>query len=103
MAQESFERAKPHVKAGRVGFADRGELLLAALRKGRAAPLPSGPRTDFTFRTTDVTGAELPRGARVVPGGDTSLEVVPTEGELRPAHREGGRTVGAGVVADEIQ
>ena len=62
------------------------------------------------FRTTDVTGSiQLPPGVEMVmPGDNIAMEVEPItsiamEKELRFAIREGGRTVGAGVVADVIQ
>jgi elongation factor Tu len=73
---------------------------------GRHKPFFKGYRPQFYFRTTDVTGAvELPEGVEMVmPGDRVTLEVelimpIAMEEQLRFAIREGGRTVGAGVVA----
>ncbi|KPK95857.1 hypothetical protein AMJ80_03100, partial [bacterium SM23_31] len=67
-------------------------------------------RPQFYFRTTDVTGvATLPEGVEMVmPGDDVKLSVdlitpIAMEKELRFAIREGGRTVGAGVVTDIVE
>ncbi len=77
---------------------------------GRHTPFFKGYRPQFYFRTTDVTGAvTLPEGVEMVmPGDNISMEVelitpVAMEKELRFAIREGGRTVGAGVVAEVIE
>jgi len=77
---------------------------------GRHTPFFKGYRPQFYFRTTDVTGAcELPDGVEMVmPGDNVSMEVtliqpVAMEEGLRFAIREGGRTVGAGVVTDIIE
>jgi elongation factor Tu len=77
---------------------------------GRHTPFFSGYRPQFYLRTTDVTGvAKLPEGVEMVmPGDNVSLEVnlitpVALEKELRFAIREGGRTVGAGVVSEIIE
>jgi elongation factor Tu len=74
---------------------------------GRHTPFFKGYRPQFYFRTTDVTGTcELPEGVEMVmPGDNVSMEVnliqpVAMEEGLRFAIREGGRTVGAGVVTD---
>jgi len=74
---------------------------------GRHTPFMTGYRPQFYFRTTDVTGnITLPEGREMVmPGDHVNLEVelmyhVAVEKELRFAIREGGRTVGAGVVTD---
>jgi elongation factor Tu len=77
---------------------------------GRHTPFFKGYRPQFYFRTTDVTGAcQLPEGVEMVMPGDNVKMVVSliapiamTEG-LRFAIREGGRTVGAGVVAKVIK
>ena len=76
---------------------------------GRHTPFFKGYRPQFYFRTTDVTGiAELPEGVEMVmPGDNITINVeliapIAMEKELRFAIREGGRTVGAGVVADII-
>ena len=76
---------------------------------GRHTPFFTGYRPQFYFRTTDVTGsAELPEGVEMVmPGDNVSLQIelitpVALEKGLRFAIREGGRTVGAGTVAEII-
>ncbi|MFZ0929329.1 MAG: elongation factor Tu, partial [Syntrophobacteraceae bacterium] len=77
---------------------------------GRHTPFFPGYRPQFYFRTTDVTGVmTLPEGVEMVmPGDNISCEVklitpVALEKELRFAIREGGRTVGAGVLTDIIK
>ena len=77
---------------------------------GRHTPFFNGYRPQFYFRTTDVTGiAELPEGTEMVMPGDnvemtvTLITPIAMDKELRFAIREGGRTVGAGVVADVIE
>ena len=76
---------------------------------GRHKPFFTGYRPQFYFRTTDVTGViELPEGVNMVMPGDqitmkvTLITPVAMEKQLRFAIREGGRTVGAGVVAEII-
>jgi elongation factor Tu len=77
---------------------------------GRHTPFFNGYRPQFYFRTTDVTGVvTLPEGVEMVmPGDNVSVEVslitpIAMEKELRFAIREGGRTVGAGVISDIIE
>ncbi len=77
---------------------------------GRHTPFFTGYRPQFYFRTTDVTGvATLPEGTEMVmPGDNVELEVelitpIAMDKELRFAIREGGRTVGAGVVAEIVE
>jgi len=77
---------------------------------GRHTPFFQGYRPQFYFRTTDVTGAvELPAGTEMVmPGDNVSITVnlinpIAMEEGLRFAIREGGRTVGAGVVAKVLE
>ena len=77
---------------------------------GRHTPFFNGYRPQFYFRTTDVTGvADLPDGTEMVmPGDNVTLDVeliapIAMEKELRFAIREGGRTVGAGVVTEIVQ
>jgi elongation factor Tu len=74
---------------------------------GRHTPFFNGYRPQFYFRTTDVTGtATLPEGVEMVmPGDNVQMQVelitpIAMEKELRFAIREGGRTVGAGVVTE---
>jgi elongation factor Tu len=77
---------------------------------GRHTPFFNGYRPQFYFRTTDVTGAaHLPEGVEMVmPGDNVQMEVelitpIAMDPELRFAIREGGRTVGAGVVTEIIE
>jgi elongation factor Tu len=77
---------------------------------GRHTPFFNGYRPQFYFRTTDVTGvAKLPEGVEMVmPGDNVTMEVtlittIAMEKELRFAIREGGRTVGAGVISEIIK
>ncbi len=74
---------------------------------GRHTPFFKGYRPQFYFRTTDVTGdVELPEGVEMVmPGDNVNIKValitpIAMEKELRFAIREGGRTVGAGVIVE---
>ena len=83
--------------------------ILTKEEGGRHTPFFKGYRPQFYFRTTDVTGAvELPEGTEMVMPGDNVQMVVDLiapiamEDGLRFAIREGGRTVGAGVVAKII-
>jgi elongation factor Tu len=92
---------KPHTKF-------KGEVyILTKEEGGRHTPFFDGYRPQFYFRTTDVTGiAHLPEGREMVMPGDNvqmAIELITPiamEKELRFAIREGGRTVGAGVVAE---
>ncbi|MEW6614693.1 MAG: elongation factor Tu [Thermodesulfobacteriota bacterium] len=84
--------------------------ILAKEEGGRHTPFFNGYRPQFYFRTTDVTGVvALPEGVEMVmPGDNVSLSVdlvtpIAMEKELRFAIREGGRTVGAGVISDIIE
>ena len=84
--------------------------VLSKEEGGRHTPFFNGYRPQFYFRTTDVTGvASLPEGVEMVMPGDNvnlSVDLITTialEKELRFAIREGGRTVGAGVVTDIIE
>ena len=77
---------------------------------GRHTPFFNGYRPLFYFRTTDVTGvAALPEGVEMVmPGDNVSLTIelitpIAMEKELRFAIREGGHTVGAGVISDVLE
>ena len=91
---------KPHTKF------DAEVYVLSKEEGGRHTPFLNGYRPQFYFRTTDVTGAvSLPEGKEMVmPGDNVSISVkliapIAMEEGLRFAIREGGRTVGAGVVA----
>ena len=83
--------------------------ILSKDEGGRHTPFFKGYRPQFYFRTTDVTGlVELPKGTEMVmPGDNVSLQIelimpIAMDKELRFAIREGGHTVGAGVVTDVI-
>jgi elongation factor Tu len=95
---------KPH------SFFNSEIYILSKDEGGRHTPFFNGYRPQFYFRTTDVTGAvELPEGVEMVmPGDNISVKVklissIAMEEGLRFAIREGGRTVGAGVVASIIE
>ena len=84
--------------------------ILTKEEGGRHTPFFKGYRPQFYFRTTDVTGSvTLPEGTEMVMPGDNIEMVVELitpiamDKELRFAIREGGRTVGAGVVAEIIE
>jgi elongation factor Tu len=84
--------------------------ILTKEEGGRHTPFFNGYRPQFYFRTTDVTGVvTLPEGVEMVmPGDNVTMEVnlitpIAMEKELRFAIREGGRTVGAGVISDIIE
>jgi len=84
--------------------------ILTKEEGGRHTPFFNGYRPQFYFRTTDVTGvATLPEGVEMVmPGDNVALTVelitpIAMEKELRFAIREGGRTVGAGVISDVLE
>jgi len=84
--------------------------ILTKEEGGRHTPFFNGYRPQFYFRTTDVTGVvTLPEGVEMVmPGDNASLSVelimpIAMEKELRFAIREGGRTVGAGVISDIVK
>jgi len=84
--------------------------VLAKEEGGRHTPFFNGYRPQFYFRTTDVTGViKLPEGVEMVmPGDNVSVEAelitpIAMEKELRFAIREGGRTVGAGVISDILE
>jgi len=95
---------KPHTKFKGTVY------VLSKEEGGRHTPFFNGYRPQFYFRTTDVTGsAKLPEGTEMVmPGDNIALEVtlhtpVAMEKGLRFAIREGGRTVGAGTIAEIIK
>ncbi len=84
--------------------------VLSKEEGGRHTPFFNGYRPQFYFRTTDVTGVvELPEGVEMVMPGDnvsvigTLITPIAMEKELRFAIREGGRTVGAGVISEIIE
>jgi len=111
--REEVERGQVLAKPGSITPHTRFEAEVYILTKeegGRHTPFFKGYRPQFYFRTTDVTGAvELPDGTEMVMPGDNVQMVVDLiapiamEDGLRFAIREGGRTVGAGVVAKIIE
>jgi len=110
--REDVERGQVLAKPGSITPHTRFEGEVYVLSKeegGRHTPFFKGYRPQFYFRTTDITGAvELPEGVEMVMPGDnikmdvTLINPIAMEEGLRFAIREGGRTVGAGVVAKVI-
>jgi len=111
--REDVERGQVLAKPGSITPHTKFECEVYILSKdegGRHTPFFNGYRPQFYFRTTDVTGAcELPSGIEMVmPGDNVKMEVsliapIAMEDGLRFAIREGGRTVGAGVVSKIIE
>ena len=111
--RDDVERGQVLCKPGAIKPHTKFESEVYVLSKeegGRHTPFFKGYRPQFYFRTTDVTGAcELPEGVEMVmPGDNVQMEVtliapIAMEEGLRFAIREGGRTVGAGVVAKIIE
>ena len=111
--RDEVERGQVLSKPGSITPHTRFEGEVYVLSKdegGRHTPFFKGYRPQFYFRTTDITGAcELPEGVEMVMPGDnikmdvTLINPIAMEEGLRFAIREGGRTVGAGVVAKIIE
>jgi elongation factor Tu len=111
--KDEVERGQVVAKPGSITPHTKFKAEVYVLTKeegGRHTPFFTGYRPQFYLRTTDVTGvAKLPEGVEMVmPGDNVSMEVtlitaVALEKELRFAIREGGRTVGAGVVSEIIE
>ncbi|AWF79794.1 elongation factor Tu [Microbulbifer sp. EKSA008] len=111
--RDEVERGQVLAKPGSITPHTKFEAEVYVLSKdegGRHTPFFKGYRPQFYFRTTDVTGAvELPEGTEMVMPGDniqmvvTLIAPIAMEDGLRFAIREGGRTVGAGVVAKIIE
>jgi elongation factor Tu len=111
--KEQVERGQVVAKPGSITPHTKFKAEVYILTKeegGRHTPFFTGYRPQFYLRTTDVTGvATLPEGVEMVmPGDNVQMEVtlitpVALEKELRFAIREGGRTVGAGVVSEIIE
>jgi elongation factor Tu len=111
--REEVERGQVLAKPGSITPHTKFEAEVYVLTKeegGRHTPFFQGYRPQFYFRTTDVTGScELPKGTEMVMPGDnikmvvTLINPIAMEQGLRFAIREGGRTVGAGVVAKVIE
>jgi elongation factor Tu len=111
--KDEVERGQVLAKPGSITPHRKFKASVYILTKeegGRHTPFFNGYRPQYYFRTTDVTGvASLPEGVEMVmPGDNVSLTVelitpVAMEKELRFAIREGGRTVGAGVVSEIVE
>jgi elongation factor Tu len=112
VAKEEIERGMVLAKPGSIKPHTKFKAEVYVLTKeegGRHTPFFPGYRPQFYFRTTDVTGSvTLPAGVEMVmPGDNVQMEIelispIAMEKELRFAIREGGRTVGAGVVTEVI-
>ena len=111
--REEVERGQVLAKPGSITPHTKFEAEVYVLTKeegGRHTPFFNGYRPQFYFRTTDVTGSvDLPKGVEMVMPGDnikmtvSLISPIAMEDGLRFAIREGGRTVGAGVVAKIIE
>jgi elongation factor Tu len=111
--KEELERGMVLAKPGSITPHRKFKAEVYVLSKeegGRHTPFFNGYRPQFYFRTTDVTGSiQLPSGVEMVmPGDNIQMDVelitpIAMEKELRFAVREGGRTVGAGVVTEIIE
>jgi elongation factor Tu len=111
--REEVERGQVVAKPGSITPHRKFKAEAYILTKeegGRHTPFFNGYRPQFYFRTTDVTGvATLPEGVEMVmPGDNVALAVelitpIAMEKELRFAIREGGRTVGAGVISEVLE
>jgi len=111
--KEEVERGQVLAKPGSIKPHKKFKAEIYALSKeegGRHTPFFANYRPQFYFRTTDVTGSiKLPEGTEMVmPGDNVTLEVellapIAMDNNLRFAIREGGRTVGSGVVSEIIE
>ena len=111
--REEIERGQVLAKPGSITPHTKFKAEVYCLTKdegGRHTPFFNGYRPQFYFRTTDVTGVcQLPEGTEMVmPGDNTQMEIeliqpIAMDEQLRFAIREGGRTVGSGVVTEIIE
>ena len=111
--RDDIERGQVLCKPGSITPHTKFKAEVYVLKKeegGRHTPFFTGYRPQFYFRTTDVTGvARLPEGTEMVmPGDNVQMEIeliqpIAMDQGLRFAIREGGRTVGSGVVTEVIQ
>src|SRR3712207_4425760 len=111
--REEIERGQVLCKPGSITPHTQYKAEVYVLKKeegGRHTPFFNGYRPQFYFRTTDVTGvAKLPEGTEMVmPGDNVQMEIeliqpIAMDAGLRLAIREGGRTVGSGVVTEVIK
>ena len=113
MKREEIERGQVLAKPGSITPHTKFKAEVYCLTKeegGRHTPFFNGYRPQFYFRTTDVTGVcQLPEGTEMVmPGDNTQMEIeliqpIAMDEQLRFAIREGGRTVGSGVVTEILR
>ena len=113
VGKDEIERGMVLAKTGSINPHTKFKAEVYVLKKeegGRHTPFFNNYRPQFYFRTTDVTGSvELPEGVEMVmPGDNVQMEIelitpIAMDKELRFAIREGGRTVGAGVVTEIIE
>jgi elongation factor Tu len=111
--REEIERGQVLAKPGSITPHTKFKAEVYCLTKeegGRHTPFFNGYRPQFYFRTTDVTGVcQLPEGTEMVmPGDNTQMEIeliqpIAMDEQLRFAIREGGRTVGSGVVTEIVE
>jgi elongation factor Tu len=111
--REEIERGQVLAKPGSITPHTKFKAEVYCLTKeegGRHTPFFNGYRPQFYFRTTDVTGVvQLPENTEMVmPGDNTQMEIeliqpIAMDEALRFAIREGGRTVGSGVVTEIVQ
>jgi elongation factor Tu len=111
--REEIERGQVLCKPGSITPHTKFKAEVYCLKKeegGRHTPFFSGYRPQFYFRTTDVTGiANLPEGTEMVMPGDNVemtielIQPIAMDQGLRFAIREGGRTVGSGVVSEIVE
>jgi elongation factor Tu len=111
--REEIERGQVLCKPGSITPHTQFKAEVYVLKKeegGRHTPFFNGYRPQFYFRTTDVTGvAKLPEGTEMVmPGDNIQMEIeliqpIAMDAGLRFAIREGGRTVGSGVVTEVVK
>jgi elongation factor Tu len=111
--REEIQRGQVLAKPGSITPHTKFKAQVYCLKKeegGRHTPFFSGYRPQFYFRTTDVTGvANLPAGVEMVmPGDDVEMDIeliqpIAMDEQLRFAIREGGRTVGSGVVTAIVE
>lgn len=113
MKRDDIERGQVIAKPGSITPHKKFKAEAYILKKeegGRHKPFFAGYRPQFYFRTTDVTGSiKLPDGVDMaMPGDNITIEVelhqpIALEKQVRFAIREGGRTVGSGVVAEVVE
>ena len=113
VGREEIERGQVLCKPGSITPHTKFKAQVYCLKKeegGRHTPFFNGYRPQFYFRTTDVTGvANLPEGTEMVMPGDNvemtveMIQPIAMDEGLRFAIREGGRTVGSGVVTEVVE